>query len=201
VSAKFYVEAQSGDGQRPLSIAAHFWQLEAVRVLVELGADVEVGQAGKLALRPLHEAAKRGHLEVVKALVEFGADLTATSCHGATALHAAVQEGCTEVMKALVDAGADLEARLSARLYSYTPLMFAAGRGHPSPETVKVLVELGANVDALDASGHTAMEISNMQHKHQPAVARAMATRRVHCRRCPSHAAPFTCPQRRRFER
>jgi ankyrin repeat protein len=86
VSAKTDVEAQSGDGQRPLSIAAHFGQLEAVRVLVELGADVEVGQAGKLALRPLHEAAKRGHLEVVKALVEFGADLTATSCHGATAL-------------------------------------------------------------------------------------------------------------------
>jgi ankyrin repeat protein len=176
VSAKTDVEAQSGDGQRPLSIAAHFGQLEAVRVLVELGADVEVGQAGKLALRPLHEAAKRGHLEVVKALVEFGADLTATSCHGATALHAAVQEGCTEVVKALVAAGADLEARLSARLYSYTPLMYAVGRANPSPETVKVLVELGANVDALDASGHTAMEISNMQHKHQPAVARAMAS-------------------------
>jgi hypothetical protein len=75
-----------------------------------------------------------------------------------------------------VAAGADLEARLSARLYSYTPLMYAVGRANPSPETVKVLAELGANVDALDASGHTAMEINNMQHKHQPAVARAMAS-------------------------
>jgi hypothetical protein len=41
--------------------AAQFGALDPVRVLVELGADVEVGQVGKLSHRPLHEAAKRGH--------------------------------------------------------------------------------------------------------------------------------------------
>jgi hypothetical protein len=48
------VEAESSDGERPLSIAAQFGALDSVRVLVELGADVEVGQAGELNHRPLH---------------------------------------------------------------------------------------------------------------------------------------------------
>jgi hypothetical protein len=73
VSAKFDVEAESSDGERPLSIAAQFGALDSVRVLVELGADVEVGQAGKLNHRPLHEAAKQGHETVAKALLELGA--------------------------------------------------------------------------------------------------------------------------------
>ena len=74
----------------------------------------------------------------------------------------------------LVDAGADLEATLPASLNSLTPLLFAVMRGQL--ETVKVFVEAGANVDATDASGHMALELSNMLHKHQPAVARAMAS-------------------------
>jgi ankyrin repeat protein len=237
---RLIVEAENSDGERPLSIAAQFGALDSVRVLVELGADVEVGQAGKLNHRPLHEAAKRGHetvvkallelgadvnargfegqsplfvaamkghagvtkqllrqgantevatihdstplgaaaklghLAVVKALVAAGADLTATSSVGGTALHAAAQEGRTEVAKVLVDAGADLEATHPASLNSLTPLLFAVMRGQL--ETVKVFVEAGANVDATDASGQTALELSNRLHKHQPAVARTMAS-------------------------
>ena len=59
----------------------------------------------------------------------------------------------------LVDAGADLEAKLPASLNSLTPLLLAVMRGQL--ETVKVFVEAGANVDVLDASGHTALELSN----------------------------------------
>jgi hypothetical protein len=86
----------------------------------------------------------------------------------------------------LVDAGAmagadldscmeaDLEAKLPASLNSLTPLLLAVMRGQL--ETVKVLVEAGANVDVPDASGQTALELSNRLYKHQPAVARAMAS-------------------------
>jgi ankyrin repeat protein len=80
------VEAEDSDGERPLSIAAQFGALDSVRVLVELGADVEVGQAGKLNHRPLHEAAKQGHETVVKALLELGADVNARGFEGQSPL-------------------------------------------------------------------------------------------------------------------
>jgi len=54
----------------PLTRAAHAGQLEAVRLLVVRGADLNRG-----AVTPLHWAAFRGHLRVAKFLVESGARL------------------------------------------------------------------------------------------------------------------------------
>jgi ankyrin repeat protein len=46
--------------------------VDAVRVLVEVGAEVEASAAD--GATPLHVAANHGHVAVVKTLVELGAD-------------------------------------------------------------------------------------------------------------------------------
>jgi ankyrin repeat protein len=54
--------------------------VEAVRQLVEEGADVEAQDAD--GDRPLHLAAQNGHLEVVRVLVDTGAHVEAQAPRG-----------------------------------------------------------------------------------------------------------------------
>jgi hypothetical protein len=61
--------------------------LEAVRVALELGADVN--QANKQGETPLHGAAWRGANEIVQLLVDRGANLTARNKEGFTPLQIA----------------------------------------------------------------------------------------------------------------
>jgi ankyrin repeat protein len=56
------------DGWTPLTRAAHAGKLEAVKLLLARGADINRG-----TVTPLHWAAFRGHLEVARFLVGSGA--------------------------------------------------------------------------------------------------------------------------------
>ena len=77
--------------QEQLVEAAREGRADAMRVLVELGADVSAQMQDGHTL--LHLAAEMGHGEVVRALVELGADVRAQTRDGATARTS--QFGCT----------------------------------------------------------------------------------------------------------
>ena len=124
---------------------------------------------------------KEHKLDVVKALLTHGADPNARlsqtparagssrnaplpELEGATPYLLAAMAGDTEVMRTLAAAGADVGLRTKAE---GTPLMAAAGLGRV-PGEVKVLesdtlaaaklaVELGADVNRVDAVGNTAL--------------------------------------------
>ena len=120
--------------------------MEAVRQLVEEGADVEAKDAD--GDRPLHLAAQNGHLEVVRVLVEAGADLEAQVAAGARPLHLAAEEKHGHVAKVLVEAGANVEAEGDD---GWRPLHLAAHDGHS--EVVRMLAEVGADLEAETALG------------------------------------------------
>ncbi len=96
---------------------------------------------------------------------ELKADPKAADTTGMTVLMHATQEGHTEIAKELIDiCGVDINA---ASKDKDTALMYACQGGHI--DTVKLLVEKGAELDALDLTGHSALMLA-AEEGHLPTV-------------------------------
>jgi ankyrin repeat protein len=101
-------ERRTPDGWTPLHGAAFFAQPEAVRLLLNAGADVHAVSRNAMANQPLHAAlAGRLPLGAVALLLDRGADVNARQHGGYTALHAAAQHGDREMAELLLARGAD----------------------------------------------------------------------------------------------
>ncbi len=148
-------------GDPPPIGLGHLTSLDFVQRLVELGADVNAQLLGTKT-RPPHTASR----------IEM---------KGATAFLMAADRGDTAMMRVLLDLGAD---PFLPNLKDTTPLMAAAGLGTASPleeagteldalEAVRFLLELGADIDALDKNGDTAMH--GAAYAHFPKVVDLLA--------------------------
>lgn len=93
----------SRDGFSPLGLAAYFGHLEAVRDLLNAGADPNVASNNLMAVTPLHSALAGGHKEMARMLVEHGADVNTASGEGWTPLHYAASSGDIETARYLID--------------------------------------------------------------------------------------------------
>jgi ankyrin repeat protein len=132
-------------------------------------------------------------LEFVRKLIASGANVNARVTRrpsmgttnlnsvGATAFMLAARTADVPLMRLLVELGAD---PLLNNDDGTTPLMVAAGVGTSSPgedpgtepevlEAVKLAVQLGADVNAVDKNGETAMH--GAAYKHVPSVVRYLA--------------------------
>ena len=122
----------------PLMIAANSSSLDAVKVLVQAGADLGArDKNGRTALT----YAKEGGFKRVIAYLE--AAYEKQDAAGAMTLREAAATGTVYRAKALLEAGADIEG---SDEHGQTPLMFAVTAGHL--ELVKMLCAGGANVHA-----------------------------------------------------
>jgi ankyrin repeat protein len=103
----------SGDGFTALHLAAFFGHAEALRLLLDAGADPNaVGTSEQIGpVQPLHSAAATGRLECARLLLERGADVNARQGGGFTALHAAAASSDGELARLLLAAGADATAK------------------------------------------------------------------------------------------
>eukprot|EP01024_Parvocaulis_polyphysoides_P002348 TRINITY_DN107356_c0_g1_i1.p2 TRINITY_DN107356_c0_g1~~TRINITY_DN107356_c0_g1_i1.p2 ORF type:complete len:179 (+),score=18.58 TRINITY_DN107356_c0_g1_i1:63-599(+) len=90
-------------GYTPLHYAARAGQIEAVRLLLQYGAEVNARLVTSQATS-LHRAAVAGQLEIVKMLVENRADGMMQDADGETALHKAIRENHEEVVNFLCTA-------------------------------------------------------------------------------------------------
>jgi uncharacterized protein len=61
----------AAEGNRPVHIAAVCGQVEVIRTLVRLGADVNI--LDELGHRPISSAAHAGHVGAIRALASWGA--------------------------------------------------------------------------------------------------------------------------------
>lgn len=91
-------------GDTALSLAALKAQLEAVRALVDKGADLNPS-----GWTPLHYAVFGGGKEVAALLIAKGAKLDARAPNGQTSLILAVKLGNPDLVRLLIDADADMD--------------------------------------------------------------------------------------------
>lgn len=102
--------AWAADGFQPLGLASFFGHVEAARLLVERGAEVNSASRNDMKVMPLHSAAATGdpdaRYELAKLLLEHGADPNARQQDDYTPLMAADQHGDERLRKLLVDHGA-----------------------------------------------------------------------------------------------
>ena len=178
-----------------VSQAAGGNQVEAIRVFVQLGGDIN----GRAAVGPLHEAAWSGNLDMIKTLVELGADVTVRDKHHtATPLQWALHNGghpavadflsqcdidifdavaCNNVdriQEILQNAPDQLEITLGEFLGDsqndenrwQTPLASAVMRNHV--DCVRRLIQVGANVSITDNAGQPLLKLA--QRKASPEI-------------------------------
>jgi len=118
----------AGDGFHPLGLAAFFKRPDAVRALLDLGADVRPASKSG-GFTALHSAvaddAGPATEDIVRLLLDAGADPNAASTSGSTPLHTAAFTGDIVLLEILLAAGANPEA---ADAKAKTPLDIARER-------------------------------------------------------------------------
>jgi len=133
-----------GLADSPVADAAMRGDVEAVRLLLDNGAEVDAAQGD--GMTALHWAGQIGDVGLAEMLVRAGADLEPLIRNGAhTPLHVASEAGNEQVVAVLLEAGANVRVASEG---GSTPLHFAAMSG--SGETIEALVDHGADVDARE---------------------------------------------------
>lgn len=144
----------------PLFKAAEAGHHEVVSVLLERRADPN--WQFKNGQTALFRAAEGGQLKVVAKLLQSGADPNVRAKNGQVALHLACLRGHNPIVQALLEAGADADGGRSkdkgpGDRDGRTPLLFIASEKSSkwNVGTVKLLLEKGANPDAMDSTERT----------------------------------------------
>jgi ankyrin repeat protein len=101
------VGAFSDDGFTPLHLAAFFARGEAVRLLLDRGADVGAVSRNDMKVQALHSAVAAQSTEIVAALLVAGADPNARQQGDFTPFMAAEQHENADLMRLLMDHGAE----------------------------------------------------------------------------------------------
>jgi ankyrin repeat protein len=116
----------------------------ATRLLLEFGADVNLGSAQQQL--PLHIAASSGNVELVRVLLEAGADFNSADDRGWLPMHLAAMSsrGSVQTIEVLADVGASLDA---GREGEQTPLQLASLLDRI--DAVRMLLSKGADVDMI----------------------------------------------------
>jgi ankyrin repeat protein len=177
--------ARNRVGAPPILSAAINGNAELLELLLDKGADANMSVSAT-GDTPLMLAARTGIAAAMQVLIDHGADVNAAETWGhTTPLMWAVAENHVDAARLLLQQGAELEARsvfvppdtgrgfagglprerreeeVGAVAFAsgeFTPLLIAARDGHF--ESVKLLVEAGAEVDALTADGKNALGLA-----------------------------------------
>nr|XP_045234942.1 B-cell lymphoma 3 protein isoform X2 [Macaca fascicularis] len=139
------------DGDTPLHIAVVQGNLPAVHRLVNLfqqgGRELDI--YNNLRQTPLHLAVITTLPSVVRLLVTAGASPMALDRHGQTAAHLACEHRSPTCLRALLDSAVPGTLDLEARNYDGLTALHVAVNTE-CQETVQLLLERGADIDAVD---------------------------------------------------
>jgi uncharacterized protein len=146
------LDATQADGSTALQWAAHWNDLDAVKLLLGAGANPKL--ANHYGVTPVSEAAAAGNAAMIEALLEAGADAKSlTTADGETVLMTAARSGSPQAVRMLLDHGAEINAKENYR--GQTALMWAAAERHAG--VVKLLLDRGADWKIRSLARDTSM--------------------------------------------
>jgi ankyrin repeat protein len=142
------VDSMCGIHGTPLHAASRNGHLDAVSLLLDYGADVNITREDKRT--PLCAASDGNHLEVMRLLLERGAtvDIPVPSSWPGPVIHMASYQGQTEAIRLLLQYNADVNA---TNMLNETPLHLASQFGHAN--VMQILLEHGADINPVSSFG------------------------------------------------
>jgi len=148
LAAAVFVAVASASGDSPLTKAVKANDVQAVRVLVKSGTDVNVRSGD--GSTPLLWAANNGSVEIARLLIANKAAVDAANDFGITPLLQASGVGDSAMVELLLRSGANPN---KAHPEGETPLLAAARSG--SVPTVRLLLTRGVDVNAAEKVQNT----------------------------------------------
>ena len=134
--------------QSLLHLAAQSGQVTQIELLLEKGAEINAQDLSQKT--PLYLAVVHGHLSAIKCLLDKGADPTIVGIEGDTVLHVAAFYGYTPIVSLLLK-----YPLLHCVDEDGKQPIHKAVWGHPKPDVVKLLLDAGANPNAVNKFGYT----------------------------------------------
>ena len=153
------LNARDGHGRTPLHVATFARQREAIRVLVRLGANLQLLENDRYDAVTIASVADDE--ETLRLLLSLGASARLiTSRYDGTALIAAAHLGHDGVVRQLIAAGAPLD---HVNNLHWTALIESIVLGNGGPRhlaTLRALVAAGANLQLADRQGATPLQLA-----------------------------------------
>ncbi len=152
-------EATDARQRTPLHIAAFQKKHDAARALIRLGADPNKLEIDRYDIITI--AAVANDVPMLKIAIEGGGNPKAiTSRYDGTALIAAAHLGHAEVVRVLVAAKAPLDHVNNLGWTALIESIVLGDGGKSHTDTLRALLEAGANVNLPDGSGSTPLKLA-----------------------------------------
>jgi ankyrin repeat protein len=152
-------EATDDRQRTPLHVAAHLKKYDAARALIRLGADPNRLEADRYDIITI--AAVANDLPMLKIALEGGGNPKATtSRYDGTALIAAAHLGHVEIVRMLIAGKAPLDHVNNLKWTALIESIVLGDGGSNHTETLRALVEAGADVNIPDGSGATPLKLA-----------------------------------------
>ena len=163
-------EALDARRRTPLHVAVYRKQHDASRALIRLGADPNKLDIDRYDIITI--AAVANDVPMLKIALEGGGNPKAvTSRYDGTALIAAAHLGHAEVVRTLIAARAPLDHVNNLQWTALIESIVLGDGGSNHTETLRALVEAGANVNIPDGSGATPLTLARSRgHRDMVAI-------------------------------
>ena len=153
------LEARDSGGRTPLHVATFARQHQAVRALLQAGADPAAFEQGRYDAVTI--AAVADDERTLRALLAGGASARlTTSRYDGTALIAAAHLGHDGVVRQLIEAGAPLNHVNNLHWTAVIEAIVLGDGGARHQATLKALLDAGASTQLADRSGQTPLQLA-----------------------------------------